>query len=92
MYKRLGGVITMQEVKLSKWGNSKGIRIPKPILDVLGFSDDEPLEIEVVEGKLIVSKKELRACGILSHLANPSLIEEEEGVWEREVFRQYEID
>jgi hypothetical protein len=55
--------------------------------DVLGFFDDVQ-EIEVTEEKSIVSKRELKACGVLAHLANPSLIEEEEGAWERELLRQ----
>ena len=34
-------------------GNSRGIRIPKPILDICGF--DKTVEIEVEDGRLIVS-------------------------------------
>ena len=84
----------MQKAKIVKWGNSQGIRIPKMLLDTLGFTDSETVELEVVEGKLVMSKvdKEIKAFGALSHLANSELREQEEGAWQREVVQKYEAD
>jgi len=84
----------MQKAKIVKWGNSQGIRIPKTLLDTLGFTDNETVELEVIEGKLVMSKtdKEIKAFGALSHLANPELREQEEGAWQREVVQKYEVD
>jgi len=32
---------------ISKWGNSKGIRIPKPYLKDLGLEENDVVDIEV---------------------------------------------
>lgn len=32
--------------KLTKWGNSAAVRVPKTMVDTLGWSEDEPLHIE----------------------------------------------
>lgn len=44
------------EVKLQKWGNSSGIRIPANLIKELGFKLDETLKIVIVNNKLIISK------------------------------------
>ena len=84
----------MQKAKIAKWGNSQGIRIPKTLLDALGFTDNETVELEAIEGKLVMSKvnKEVKAFGALSHLANSELRAQEEGAWQREVVQKYEAD
>lgn len=43
-------------VKIKKWGNSQGIRIPKSILEVAHFSINEELEITALEGKIILEQ------------------------------------
>lgn len=42
--------------RLQKWGNSQGIRIPKTILDLANFSDNEEINISVENEKIIISK------------------------------------
>ena len=32
---------------IQKWGNSKGVRIPKAILDIVQWHENEPVIIEV---------------------------------------------
>ncbi|MCI5515291.1 MAG: AbrB/MazE/SpoVT family DNA-binding domain-containing protein [Oscillospiraceae bacterium] len=44
--------------KLQKWGNSQGIRIPKSICTTLKLSDNDELEISLVDEKIIVEKKQ----------------------------------
>ena len=39
-------------VKLQKWGNSQGIRIPKFMLDDLTWSEDEMVDIIVDDGRI----------------------------------------
>ncbi|WP_075996069.1 AbrB/MazE/SpoVT family DNA-binding domain-containing protein [Salaquimonas pukyongi] len=41
------------KVDIIKIGNSKGIRIPKALIDTLGL--EEAVEIEIVEGKIVLS-------------------------------------
>ncbi len=46
----------MSVMKIQKWGNSQGIRIPKSILNTLHWQPDEQIEI-VTEDENIVIKK-----------------------------------
>lgn len=45
-------------VKIKKWGNSQGLRIPKSIIEDLGITEGEELEIFKKENKIIIEKKE----------------------------------
>ena len=44
------------ELKLQKWGNSYGIRIPSVFLKELNIKENEKLNIEKQEDKIIISK------------------------------------
>lgn len=47
-------------MKIQKWGNSQGIRIPKSILDSLKWKENEDVTTVVKNGKLIIEKEENR--------------------------------
>lgn len=42
--------------KIQKWGNSQGIRIPKNILDLLKWRDNEAVEISAHNGHIIIKR------------------------------------
>jgi antitoxin MazE len=42
------------ETRVKKWGNSLALRIPKPLAIEVGLEDDSPVELSLVEGRLIV--------------------------------------
>lgn len=42
--------------KLQKWGNSQGIRIPKHILDLIGWHVNDCVEIQEHKGTLIIKR------------------------------------
>ena len=44
------------EVKLQKWGNSLGIRIPKYFISTLKMKENDYLNIEQVDDKVIITK------------------------------------
>ncbi|MEN8149865.1 MAG: AbrB/MazE/SpoVT family DNA-binding domain-containing protein [Planctomycetota bacterium] len=44
-------------VKVRKWGNSLGIRIPKAIAEMLSISDGSELELEVRDGVLLLTPR-----------------------------------
>lgn len=44
-------------VKLSKWGNSQGLRISRSILDVLNWKDDDSLDLKIEDNKLIIENQ-----------------------------------
>ncbi len=39
---------------VQKWGNSRAIRIPKPILEMVGLNENDQVEIKVQDGNLII--------------------------------------
>lgn len=47
-------------ITLQKWGNSKGIRLPKVLIDELGWSDNDELSISKDDDKIIIKKHNKR--------------------------------
>ncbi len=43
------------EARVQKWGNSLALRIPKPFATEAGIEDDSPVQIELVEGRLVIT-------------------------------------
>ena len=44
------------EIQVSKWGNSLGIRIPSNLLKTLDIKENDKLEINLEESKIIITK------------------------------------
>lgn len=44
------------EVAIKRWGNSQGIRIPKEFIEALNISFDTPLNMEVEDERIVISK------------------------------------
>jgi len=51
MYLQLGGVL--MKSKIVRIGNSKGVRLPKPLLEQVGLVDE--VDLEVRDGELVIS-------------------------------------
>ena len=45
---------------IQKWGNSQGVRIPKYLLDLVNWSDTEPIVLCADNDKIIIKKAEPR--------------------------------
>lgn len=45
---------------IQKWGNSQGIRIPKILLDIVQWREDEQLILSADKDKIIIEKAEPR--------------------------------
>lgn len=41
-------------IKVAKWGNSLGIRIPKPIADESQLAEGDEIEIVAVDGEIVI--------------------------------------
>ena len=41
-------------ITLHRWGNSVGLRVPKPLLDQLGLGEGSQVEVKVEDGRLVV--------------------------------------
>lgn len=46
------------EVRLQKWGNSLGIRIPCSVLKLLELKDNDSVNLKLEDDKIIISKTE----------------------------------
>lgn len=40
--------------KISKWGNSQGLRMPKDIMEILHLNVGDDVDITIVDGKVIL--------------------------------------
>ena len=41
---------------ITKWGNSRGVRIPKPFLDSLNLKDSDTVELTIMDDTLVIRK------------------------------------
>ncbi len=65
--------ITMR-VKLVKWGNSYGIRIPKKVLEELDLKGEDALELRVESGKIVlIPKKKYTLEDLVSQITPENL-------------------
>lgn len=43
------------ETRVKRWGNSLALRIPKLLAEEVGLEDDSPVELSLVDGKLVIA-------------------------------------
>lgn len=60
---------------ICRWGNSRGVRLPKVILDVLGLKDNDEVTLTVNNDSIIIKK----AAETEARRTYPSLLERFEG-------------
>jgi antitoxin MazE len=46
----------MMKVSVNRWGNSKGIRLPKAVTEALDIEENDSLNIEIKDGAVVLSK------------------------------------
>jgi antitoxin MazE len=46
------------ETRIKKWGNSLALRIPKALAEEAGLAYQVPVELSLVEGKLVIARIE----------------------------------
>lgn len=46
----------MYQTQIQSWGNSQAVRLPKNILESAQFNLDEKVEIQVVDGSIVIKK------------------------------------
>jgi antitoxin component of MazEF toxin-antitoxin module len=52
------------QIKVGKWGKSLALRVPLEIARGVGLSDGESVEIEVVEGDIVVRRSAARDLAV----------------------------
>lgn len=66
------------EVKLQKWGNSSGIRIPSNVLKDLNLKNDDLIELTKVNQQLVmkkIKKKKLTFDERIANCPNKGIVE-----------------
>lgn len=67
-------------VKIQKWGNSLGVRIPKTVIDKVNLSENSEVEIESKNGTIVIfpAKKEYSLDALLEQITKSNLHTDEE--------------
>ncbi len=47
-------------VTLKRWGNSVGLRLPKPMLEQLGLGEGSQVDVRVEDGRLVIEPRRIR--------------------------------
>lgn len=55
--------------RVQKWGNSLALRIPKSFATEIGLTDDSPVELSLIEGKLVIAPLPVRSYSLEELLA-----------------------
>ena len=58
------------EIKLQKWGNSLGIRIPSSILKSQKLKENGVIELKEDENRIIITKQEGQTISLLERFKN----------------------
>jgi antitoxin MazE len=53
-------------VTLQKWGNSVGVRLPKPMLEQVGLKEGAQVDVQVEGDHLVVRRKQLKLADLLA--------------------------
>ena len=48
--------VTQMQTAIVKWGNSRGIRLPKPLLESVHMSDSDTVEVTAVGDSIVIKK------------------------------------
>ena len=43
------------ETRISKWGNSRAVRVPREVLDRAGIDPDEPVTLSAEAGRIVIA-------------------------------------
>jgi antitoxin MazE len=69
------------KTRVQKWGNSLALRIPKSFAAEAGLTEDAPVELSLLEGKLVVQPLP-QPCPTLDELLRGVTDENLHGEWD----------
>lgn len=52
----------MSQAIIGRWGKNLAVRVPREVAQAAGLSDGERVEIETVDGDILIRRSEARAC------------------------------
>ena len=62
--------------RFKKWGNSLALRIPKPLAVEVGLEDSSPIELSLMDGRLVITpvvEPELSLATLLAQVTEENL-------------------
>ena len=67
-------------VKIQKWGNSLGVRIPKAVIEKVNLGENSEVEIESKNGTIVIfpAKKQYSLDALLEQISKNNLHHEED--------------
>ena len=67
-------------VKIQKWGNSLGVRIPKAVIEKVNLSEHSEVEVESKDGTIVIFpvKKQYSLEALLDQISKSNLHHEDE--------------
>ena len=66
MYTRLTDPGIAMTVTLQKWGNSIGVRLPKPMLEQVGLKEGARVEVSIEGDHLVIRRDRLKLADLLA--------------------------
>jgi antitoxin MazE len=64
------------KTKAQKWGNSLAVRLPRPVAQKVGIKLDDPLEIQISKGRVVLipsSAPEYRLSDLLKKVTKKNI-------------------
>ena len=64
------------ETRVKKWGNSLALRIPKPLAAEIGLEDSSPVELSLMDRRLVITpavEPELSLATLLAQVTEENL-------------------
>ena len=64
------------KTRVKKWGNSLALRIPKPLAVEVGLEDSSPIELSLMDGRLVITpvvEPELSLATLLAQVTEENL-------------------
>ncbi len=64
------------EIQIAKWGNSLGIRIPRPLADQLGLEDGGRVNLSLTGDSIVLRKKKYVLDDLVSQITPENMHKE----------------
>jgi antitoxin MazE len=72
--------------RISRWGHSLGLRIPRTVAEDLGLADGTPVDLSVVDGDLVVHPLQFTIEDLVAGITPENL--HDETAWGRPAARE----
>ncbi len=72
-------------LKITKWGNSQGIRLPMAVMELLSLKTGDELQMKVENNSITLTPNKKRRMSIAERFANYEGPTQQEEIWSDEV-------